>query len=261
MADKSVQVAEILARPFDPGDIEWRLTRSGIKGNKKWAICVPYITARAVHTRLDEAFGPFNWRYEFRVEEVPGGTAGIIARLWYRHPDTNEWEWKENGASQTDIEPFKGGLSDAEKRSFEQLGGGRYLYSLEESFAEISDSASEQTPHWAQMPDKFGKEPYYWGPPALPDFAIPRAKLGVIEASKNLLGGEVKLPTDYAAFDAICAKHKGKHGINDLRMLGIAAKQKNWSVDRLLVWIAEQGVEIEHAVEEDFKLLRQRMEA
>jgi hypothetical protein len=263
VAERAEEVAEILARPFDSNDIEWRLTRNGVgkKGNK-WAICVPYITARAVHTRLDEAFGSFNWRNEFRVEAVPGGAAGIICRTWYRHPDITDrqWEWKENGAGQSDIEPFKGGLSDAEKRAFEQLGGGRYLYSLEESFAEISETQSEMTPHYARTAAKDGNEPFYWGPPPLPDFAIPQARLGVIQASKTMLGGTLKLPQDFASFDRACDSHKGKRGINDLRMVGIAAKQRNWSCERLTQWIAEQGVDLEHAVEEDFTLLRSRMD-
>jgi len=253
------QVAEIIARPFDSNDIEWRLMRSGVSSGKKWALCVPYITARAAHSRLDEAFGPFNWRNEFRVMEIAGGTSGIVCRLWYRHPEItgSAWEWKENGASQTQIEPFKGGLSDAEKRAFEQLGGGRYLYSLEESFAEISDKRSENTPNWAKMPEKSGGDPFYWGPPCLPDWAIPRVKQAVIEASKTLLGTEIQLPTDYASFEALCDQNKGRTGINDLRMVGVIAKQHNWAADKLVLWIAEHGVDLSAGANaEDFKRLR-----
>ncbi|MFA6271103.1 MAG: Rad52/Rad22 family DNA repair protein [Candidatus Paceibacterota bacterium] len=263
--ETAAQVVEIIARPFDSHDIEWRLTRSGVKsGGQKWAICIPYITARAVHSRLDEAFGPFNWRCEFRVESVPNGASGIICRLWYRHPEITggNWEWKENGAGQSEIEPFKGGLSDAEKRAFEQLGGGRYLYSLEESFAEVSDKQTERTPNWAKMSEKQGGEAYYWGPPALPDFAIPPAKLAVREAISNVMGSELHLPEDYATFDSICELYNGKRGVNDLRMVGITAKRKNWPVDQLMMWIAKQGVDLsaKEAKEADFKRLRSALE-
>ena len=252
---KAQAVAEILRKPFAEEEIEWRILRSGVANQKIWAMCAPYITARAVHDRLDEAFGTFGWRTEFRVEEVPGGTAGIICRLWYRNPDTDEWEWKENGASQTDLEPFKGGLSDAEKRAFEELGGGRYLYGLGECFASIGKKRDNITPFKARLPQK--GDWYYWGPPDLPAFAIPGIEKGIKEESEELFGDEVEFAKDYPGFGKILDRNKGKRGINSLRMVGIEARKRGWTEIKLLAWISQQGIDLSNGAKQaDFEKLR-----
>ena len=58
-----------LTDPFPAHDIEWKpgaTTRDKSKG-----LAMAYITARAVQDRLDEVFGPGNWKNEFRAG--PGG--------------------------------------------------------------------------------------------------------------------------------------------------------------------------------------------
>lgn len=176
MAEKN-KIMEILQRPFPAEDIEWRIAQCGMKkdGQEPWAKVLAYITARAVHERLDEAFGIFGWRNEFREFTVPGGEAGIICRIEFRDPETGEWCWKENGAPQTGYEPFKGGLSDSEKRTFAELGGGRYLYKLTANWAIIALKKSDATPYY--QPAKSGDGGhcvFWWGPPQLPAFALPQ---------------------------------------------------------------------------------------
>lgn len=190
---KTQEIMKILQRPFPAGDIEWRIAQCGMKktGQEPWAKVLAYITARAVHERLDEAFGLFGWRNEFREFTIPGGEAGIICRISFRDPDTSEWCWKENGAPQTGYEPFKGGLSDSEKRTFAELGGGRYLYKLTANWAIIALEKSDATPYFqAEKKEGKGKDhcAFWWGPPKLPAFALP-------EGEKSPGEGRRKAPT------------------------------------------------------------------
>jgi len=71
--------------------------------------------------RFDAAFGPENWTSEFR--EIANG---FLCRLTVT---INKREvYREDGASKTNIEPEKGGISDAMKRAAVQFGLGRCLY-------------------------------------------------------------------------------------------------------------------------------------
>lgn len=145
---------------FDADEIEWRLQQAGEKNGKVWAICVPYVTNRAIMQRLDDTAGPGNWRNEFK----PGPGGGVLCGISLRVD--GEWVTKWDGAENTDIEGVKGGLSGAMKRAAVQWGIGRYLYALEESFANVSDSGK------LRGKTRDGK-PFRWDPPALPAWALP----------------------------------------------------------------------------------------
>lgn len=239
------EAIEIIAAPFFTQEVEWRIQRSGSKGdNKVWAIAVPYITARAVHNRLDEAFDPWGWRTEFNVMEVPGGVSGVICRLWFVNPDNNEWEWKENGAGQTNMEAFKGGLSDAEKRAFEQLGGGRYLYSLDEEFVETSPTKSGKYPFYARLKKEDGGTVFYWGPPLLPEWAVPGARQGVQDLSEEVTGEQIDEPIKYPEFDRIITSFERRPGVAELRGAKLLAKDLKWSDDLLFEFATAQGINL-----------------
>ena len=123
-----------LADPFPLEDIEWRVSRSGRGGNGIFCMTLAYITARAIQKRLDDVCGPENWRNEEpRMLDVNGKTAfavGISIRIG------EEWVTKWDVADPTNIEPAKGGFSGAMKRAGAHWGIGRYLYYLDETFAE-----------------------------------------------------------------------------------------------------------------------------
>jgi len=106
---------EALTRPIEPQEIEWKI-QSYTKDKSK-TIIVPYVTARCVMDRLDEAFGVLNWSTKF--EETKSGMLCTI---------TAEGVSKQDGASLTTIEPIKGGISDSLKRAAHQFGIGRGLY-------------------------------------------------------------------------------------------------------------------------------------
>jgi len=106
-----------LNKPITPKEIEWRVqsTKDG-----KMTI-VPYITNRCVMDRFDSAFGSLNWSSEFR--EIANG---FICRITVK---TDKGEcYHEDGASKTNIEPEKGGISDSMKRCAVHFGLGRGLY-------------------------------------------------------------------------------------------------------------------------------------
>lgn len=156
-----------LTEPFPAGDVEWRVSRTGKNNNGVWAKVLAYITARAIHERLDEVFGPGGWKNEFR--EGPSG--GVICRIYFRG-DGGEWVWREDGAENTDIEAVKGGLSSAMKRAGAVLGIGRYLYHLDEGWANVHDDGDR----YGRLPKDKGGDSFHWDPPALPEWALPGGK-------------------------------------------------------------------------------------
>ena len=133
---------ETLTAPIQPNEIEWRVQSVTSTGKM---IVVPYIKNRCVMQRFDAAFGPTNWTSEFR--EI---TNGFICRLTvYLDGQTI---YREDGASKTNIEPEKGGISDAMKRAAVQFGLGRCLYDYPKVFIECNE---KYIPDWAQ--DKLTK--------------------------------------------------------------------------------------------------------
>ena len=134
----------ILTAPILPNEIEWRVQSQTSTGK---LIVVPYINNRCVMHRFDAAFGAENWTSEFR--EISNG---FICRLTVIIKDTNRIVHREDGASKTNIEPEKGGISDAMKRAAVQFGLGRCLYDYPRVFIECE---GKFIPDWAY--DKLDK--------------------------------------------------------------------------------------------------------
>lgn len=131
-----------LTAPILPNEIEWRVQSQTSTGK---LIVVPYINNRCVMHRFDAAFGPENWTSEFR--EIANG---FICRLTVTINDRTIY--REDGASKTNIEPEKGGISDAMKRTAVQFGLGRCLYDYPRVFIETD---GKFIPDWAY--DKLDK--------------------------------------------------------------------------------------------------------
>ncbi|MFA5927397.1 MAG: Rad52/Rad22 family DNA repair protein [Patescibacteria group bacterium] len=113
-----------LRKPFEAGDIEWRI--GSINADRTSGMALAYVTNRAIQERLDEIVGPLNWKNEFDRWDSKGVKCGISIRI----DDKSEWITKYDGAEETNIEPTKGGFSDAMKRAAVQWGIGRYLYDM-----------------------------------------------------------------------------------------------------------------------------------
>lgn len=178
-----------LSLPFPAEDIEWRVSRAGMGGKGIYCRVLAYITNRAIMARLDDVCGPENWRNEEpRILSINGKTAfavGISIRTIMGGPIAGyEWITKWDVAEPTNIEPAKGGFSGAMKRAGAQWGIGRYLYALDEAFAEVSEN-DPATRGWnyAKLPEKQGGGVYYWKPPTLPGWALPKEKEAEVSAS------------------------------------------------------------------------------
>lgn len=178
-----------LGEPFHPNDIEWRVSRSGYKSaGGIFCFVLAYITARAIMNRLDEVCGPENWCntpmsvHELRVN-VNAIQVGISIRI------NNEWITKYDVSEPTHIEPAKGGFSGAMKRAGSAWNIGRYLYLLDETFAETSEQRkSEAGWEYATLSEKQGGAAYYWKRPVLPSWALPRQS----EAEQPVTEDQVK---------------------------------------------------------------------
>lgn len=165
---------KLLAEPFPPEDIEWRVSRSWPKGDKIFCTVLAYITARAIMKRLDDVCGPENWRSTPQeITELRPGTFSIQVGIAIRIGD--EWVTKFDVSEPTNIEPAKGGYSGAFKRAGAQWGIGRYLYLLDEEFA-LTSYDKEKGWTYARLSDKHGGTEFYWFPPKLPSWAIPSDK-------------------------------------------------------------------------------------
>ena len=149
----SVDIMKQLQEPFPPQDIEWRV--GSTNADKTKGIALAYVTNRAIMNRLDDIFGPFGWKNEFKEWKGTSQLCGISV-LW-----GGEWITKWDGADDSQTEAVKGGLSDAMKRAGYQWGIGRYLYNLENQWVDIVPAGrsyrlkSEPTlPDWA-LPEDF----------------------------------------------------------------------------------------------------------
>jgi hypothetical protein len=152
-----------LAKPFDESQLEWRVGRCGITRGNPWVMALCYIQSRAVMDRLDDVVGPAFWcdSYELTPE-------GVLCTLSIYCEGV--WIAKQDGAPQTQIEGFKGGISDAFKRAAVKWGIGRYLYDLDEGFAETS---LEKQRGWKRTKDSSTGTQIWWTPPELPGWAKP----------------------------------------------------------------------------------------
>ena len=156
------EVEELLAKPFHEEDIEWRVQSAGQKDGKVWARVLAYVTNRAIMNRLDEVCGIYGWKNELLEISKGSFICGLSIKF------DGEWITKWDGADATDIEPVKGAISGAMKRSAVQWGIGRYLYELEAGYANIHDKGK----HY-QSGKKDSYPAFKWDAPPLPKWALP----------------------------------------------------------------------------------------
>lgn len=176
------EIEKELAEPFDPLDIEWRIQRTSKDNKGAWVLA--YIDNRAVMNRLDKVVGAFNWRNtktQFKD--------GVVDTIEIRNPDNPaEWVGKSDGADPTQIEPFRGAMSDSMKRSAVLWGIGRYLYQLE-SFRIPLIEGYKKDDDWYKVELKDPKNPsdkiwYSWHPPELPEWALPKGNTRSVKLSE-----------------------------------------------------------------------------
>lgn len=158
---------EELQRPFPPEDIEWRVQQSGYdKNGKAWALIMPYVTNRAIQDRLDNVFGVMGWSNELRTVND-----SFLCGITVSQEGKTVTKW--DGADQTDVESFKGGISNAMKRAGVQFGIGRYLYKLDTCFADLMENKSGTFKVKITSKDKSQSGWFTYNAPVLPDWALP----------------------------------------------------------------------------------------
>lgn len=167
MKYKDNDLLDALAAPFKPEDIEWRITYADEnESGKAFASVACYIDARAVYNRLDEECGVGNW-----WNEAPQfhGDKGVAQGITIKLPEAGAVT-KWDGAEQTDIESFKGGLSNAVKRAAVLWGIGRYLYKLDTVYVNLQDEKPQDMAGWERSKVKLGGryKIKYWKRPILP---------------------------------------------------------------------------------------------
>lgn len=136
MEQKSArEIQRLLAQPFAPEDLEWRLQTA--LEEKMRGLAVPYVTNRAIQTRLDEVVGPDHWYNDYKPWHSAGKKESQLCGIAIYFEDRQEWVMKWDGAEDSDIEPVKGGLSDSMKRAAVQWGIGRVLYSMDTVWVDI----------------------------------------------------------------------------------------------------------------------------
>ena len=107
---------------------------------------LPYVTARAIQQRLDAVFGIENWTTEYQTVEQ-----GVICTITAITSDGKTVR-KSDGSGFTQVEPIKGAISGALKRSASALGIGRYLYDLGEVVVPLRNKKFHGE---IQLPDEF----------------------------------------------------------------------------------------------------------
>lgn len=158
---------EQLQKPFPPEDIEWRVQQSGYdKNGKAWAMIMPYVTNRAIQDRLDEVFGVMGWSNQL----TPVGDS-FLCGITVTNENGTVTKW--DGADQTDVESFKGGISNAMKRAGVQFGIGRYLYKLDTCFADLMENRGGTFKVKIVSKDKNLSGFFSYNAPQLPAWALP----------------------------------------------------------------------------------------
>lgn len=112
-------------RPLKANEIECRVAE--IAKNGSFLKILLYKTARTDSALLDEVYGPMNWQNKYEVID-----GKMYCSIGIKNPETNEWIWKQNVGTESNMEAEKGQASDAMKRAGFVWGIGTELYSAPE---------------------------------------------------------------------------------------------------------------------------------
>jgi len=128
---------------------KWRV--QSFSKNKASAACVAYIDSRDVQELLDEVVWPENWQDKYyQVKDTMLCSIGIKIG--------NDWIWKTDGWTETDIEWEKWELSDSFKRAAVKWWIGRFLYAMKVQYVDASEVKTQT--NYPYVIDKQGKRVY-----------------------------------------------------------------------------------------------------
>lgn len=171
VASPTDRLQAALQAPFGVDEVDFRKQgKVSSNGNQAW---VAYVDARAVAARLDEVFGFDGWQVSYAPGPQSSQTADICCTLVVRVD--GEWISKSDGAPPSDIEPVKGGYSDAFRRAGAAYGVGRYLYSVPRLYLPESGTNPKpgtlygMLPAWARVATAAGAPQPTQAPRSVPE--------------------------------------------------------------------------------------------
>ena len=135
MTKDAKTIREELARPFAAEDLEWRIQVT--TKDKTSGLAIPYVTNRAIQDRLDEVVGPENWYNDYKPWHGNGKKDAQICGISI-YFEGKGFITKWDGAEDSDIEPIKGGLSEARRRTM-----GHWTCSLQDDEAALGQDRAE----------------------------------------------------------------------------------------------------------------------
>lgn len=174
-----------LSEPFPADEIEWR--PGATTRDKSKAIALAYIKKAAVIRRLNDAVGPQNWSVSY--ERQPDGAFLSTISILCETEDGPQWVSKTDGAGETQVEGFKGAISDSMKRAATQWGVALYLHDLPQQWHALNDrgNAFQGAPKLPKsaLPTKGKAAPAPAAPAApAPDGPAPTGKKKLTKAGK-----------------------------------------------------------------------------
>lgn len=99
-----------------------------------------YKTARTDAKYLDKEIGAMNWQKKFYLLDRT-----LYCSVGVYNDERNEWVWKDDCGSETQVEAEKGQSSDAFKRAGFAWGIGRELYSAPFIWVNVTDNVTLKT--------------------------------------------------------------------------------------------------------------------
>nr|DAQ68553.1 MAG TPA: Rad52/22 family double-strand break repair protein [Caudoviricetes sp.] len=139
---------ELKFKQLNAGDVECRVAQVSKTG--KGCSLLLYKDARCDMRQLDETVGTMNWQ---RKHEFKDGRLYCSVGIW--DEDKQQWIWKEDVGSESNVEKDKGLSSDAFKRAMFNWGCGRELYTAPFIWVKASDvNLSQFNGKW-KTNDKF----------------------------------------------------------------------------------------------------------
>ena len=143
-----------LAKPFPASEIQWKV--QSVSRDRRRALVLAYLDARAIMDRLDAVVGPAGWTDSYEIYPVSETGNQQLARAKCRLTILGVAKEDVGEASMTTDQAasVKAAVSDALKRAAVKFGVGRYLYRLDSTWVDYDDTkkAPLETPNlpaWA----------------------------------------------------------------------------------------------------------------
>lgn len=130
-----------LAAPFPMADIQWKIEIDEV--NQEVGRAIPYLKRAAIVERLNTILGPDNWSGE--PVEWPSRPDALVYKLTLHLPGGKSVT-QHDGAEETEFFSFKGGITDAFKRTAALFGVGLYLQKLPRMEVNIQDGYATELP-------------------------------------------------------------------------------------------------------------------